>query len=194
MDTRFVNSQSDGFVLNLEFKDNNDYPIILCAGIPYGSEEDINNQFMFVLSEMKSIKPKKFCTVIETNHKSFRFPDKFMRTLFHQYEKDHKDLIGPIHFINLSFCYRIGIKIALHFLPERITSNIIVHKTNSSFLNMLPESSKLKRWKGHVDFDVDEYVKSKNISFQPITYIEDAQLKLAHDSLLSKIRKKSCSH
>ena len=59
---------------------------------------------------------------------------------------------------------------------------------------MLPESSKLKRWKGHVDFDVDEYVKSKNISFQPITYIEDAQLKLAHDSLLSKIRKKSCSH
>ena len=164
--SQYVNSSSDGCVLCLETErgcltDTSNRPIVLSIGMVYGTLDDMKNQVEYALSRAQTHNVSNgICTVIECNHKSFRFPERHIKEIFDIARFKYKECTnGPIHFIYLPSLYRIGFKFALNFVPSSLRENIIVHKDLKTFLENIPLEYQLKRWKGTLDFDIDQYTK-----------------------------------
>jgi len=195
--SKYVYENSDGFIICLEnekdvFTDNEGRPIILSIGMVFGTLEDMKIQVQYALENAKKYNIEKgICTIIETNHKSFRFPEYKIKKLLHFVKESYEDILqGPIHFINLPFMYRIGFHMGVSLIPEKFRKNIQIHKNNKTLLENIPEKFQLKSWGGLQIFDINLWVKNKCKDENIINYtnhakIEEVQLK---DSLLALIR------
>jgi len=191
--SKYVNTCSDGCVICLETEegcltDVCDRPIVLSIGIVYGTLEEMTKQVEYALQRARNYDVSNgVCTVVECNHKSFRFPEKNMKEIFDIVRFRYKECIdSPIHFISLPMFYRIGFNFALHFVPSSLSKNIIVHKNLSTFLKHIPYKHRLKRWNGTLDFDVDEYAKwrCKQENTTISLFSEKISVKCVQESLL----------
>ena len=174
--SKFLYHGCDGAVVCLQknekiLLDIHNRPIILSIGMIHGSQEEMIDQVSYVMSKASNCNINNgICTVIECNHNSFRFPELRMKNVFDflrfQHEKECQD--GIIHFINLSFIHRIGIKFAINLMPNVLSKQIVIHNSLKSFLKYIPENSYLERWGGNIEFDIDNYVneqcKKENVS------------------------------
>jgi len=166
----FLYSGCDGGVVCLEkgggvLRDTNNRPIVLSFGMIYGSVEDMTKQVTYVMNRSSDHNACEtgICAVIEGNYKSFRVPEYRMKIIFDLLRFKYKEHMhnGVIHFINLSFVHRMGIKFVVRMLPTFLRSLIVVHTSMESFLKHMPDSSQLQRWGGSVQFDVDAYVAER---------------------------------
>lgn len=164
--SKFLYNDCDGAVVCLEkngsvLVDIQNRPIILSIGMIHGSQEEMMDQVSYVMSKASACNESDgICTVIEGNHKSFRFPELRMKNIFDflrfRYEKQCTN--GIIHFINISFIHRIGIKFAMNVIPSILSKQIVIHNSLKNFQKYIPESSFLERWGGNVEFDIDNFV------------------------------------
>lgn len=167
--SKFLYTGCDGAVVCLEsekdvLRDSMGRPIIRSLGLIYGTQDDMIHQVIYVMERVKRYDTARgICTVIEGDHKSFRFPELRMKNVFDllrfKYWKECEH--GIIHFINLSFIHRIGAKFALKVLPEVLRSKVVIHECMSSFLKHIPVTSQLVVWGGNIDFDIDHYVTER---------------------------------
>lgn len=169
--SQFVYGNSHGLVLCLEtqtksFRDILDRPIILSVGVVFGTLDEMKDQVNYALTRSKQYQVGNgICTVIEGNHKSFRFPDKTIVELLRYICKTHPECLNsPIHFVNLSRLYQFGVSIALKVIPEKLARNVYIHKNADSLHRHLQAESRLKRWGGKEDFDIDKYAEWRCLS------------------------------
>jgi hypothetical protein len=163
--SQFLYDETCGGLLCLEnengcMRDLHGRPIVLSIGMVFGTTDDMTTQVEYAVNNAIEHlgDNNEFCTVIETNHTSFRFPDSQMKELFDLLRFKYLQNIGTIHFINLSMRLRMGIHIALSLVPYELRSKIVLHKNTRSFLKYMPAHCHLKRWDGNIEFNINEYV------------------------------------
>lgn len=163
--SQYLYDDTSGGIICLETDDDcirniHGNPIVLSIGMVFGNIDDMTYQVEYAINRaIVHFGPcTKFCTVIETNHLSFRFPDSKMKEIFDLLRFKYVNNIGEIHFTNLSLKFYIGIKFALVCVPSELRSKILLHQNNKKFLEYLPKESHLKRWGGDVAYNINEYV------------------------------------
>ena len=163
----YVHSKSDGCVLCLErqndlVKDLHERPVILSIGLVYGTEDEMKNQVVYALERCRKHDTRKgICTVIEANHKSFRFPTPSIFKILPFLHTHYSNELGVIHFINVPKFYFYGIRVALQLIPRSISSKVILHTNISTFQSEFHPDTLLTRWGGDVAFDIDLYVEER---------------------------------
>tara|TARA_Y100000741_G_scaffold365247_1_gene361476 strand:- start:2722 stop:3384 length:663 start_codon:yes stop_codon:yes gene_type:complete len=194
--SQYVYTNSDACLLCLENEhghllDSSNRPILLSIGMIHGSFEDMKKQVDYALHRAKSCQIENgICSIIESNHKSFRFPDYNVRKLFQYIRNEYEECEhGYIHIVGLTRLYKIGFNFALRFVPLELRNIFIIHDSYESLHTYLKKESMLTRWNGNIAFDIDDYVKwrcadEKCIESLNKAHIEINTIKSAHVDFL----------
>lgn len=110
----FLRGGAHGYVACVEtesgcVRDAEGRPVILCRGLLHGSVEEMKAQVDYTIGRC-AIHGRVFCTIIETRHPSFRFPDSSLRAVLHHLRK-YTDACGPIYLVGLPGLVARGVRL-----------------------------------------------------------------------------------
>jgi len=158
-------SGTDGCILclspnNTQFKDIQGRPIVVLIGMVYGTFDEMHLQINHAINSAEN-SSSGICYVFETNHPSFRFPEKNIRKIMKDINSCKHAEHSVIHVVGLSRFYKFWFKFAMKFIKLDVKQRLIVHDDLSSLSTHIPPHFLLTRWKGQVAFDIDAFVTEK---------------------------------
>lgn len=152
----------EGYVICLEtasfvFTSAKDEAVIFSCGLPHGSIAEMCAQVDHAFERALTHRDR-VCTIIETRHRSFRFPDHGLRRVL-QHLRKHEKHMGDIYFLDLPALIRRGLKLfAFPFLDPLLKSKLrmIPASKVSEVLHRAPT-----RWGGPIGFDKAAYLERR---------------------------------
>lgn len=148
----------DGYVICLEtptcvFTSKNDEAVIFASGMVHGEVHEMCAQVDYAFQRALTHR-QRVCTVVETQRKSFRFPDRALRCVLRHLRK-YETHIANIYFVDLPFLLRQGIKLAFPFLDKALRDRIRMTRVAELHNIMQAVPSHLG---GPVVFDANAYL------------------------------------
>ena len=145
-------------------------PIFVMFGMLYGTHlEQQKIVICFSKRAAKYCQPGTImnsgCMIIEVNarkgaQQTFRFPDKKTKALM-DLGKEHfpGSLTSSTHFCGVPSAIIWAFPLTKPFMEEEAYNNMIFHSNYNRLTEYISPDNLLKEWGGHLDFNVDDYIK-----------------------------------